>query len=568
MRRLHALFAAVLLIPAIARAGAGDVRSTVHNLSVSGPGPIHAASEDRVCIFCHTPHNATPATPLWNHRLSGQTYATYTSSTLDAAPGQPTGASKLCLSCHDGTVALGDAVSETSPIPMAGGTTTLPPGPTNLGVDLTDDHPVSFAYTPGLAAGDGQLADPLSLTGPVRLDGAGEMQCTSCHDPHDDSRGDFLVADNTASGICITCHVRTGWNAASHKLSAATWNGTPPDPWPHTDRTTVADNACESCHNPHTASGAERLLNQADEEGECLVCHNGNVASTDIESEFTTRPYVHPIYSQAGVHDPTEPAVVTSRHVECVDCHNPHAANADAGAAPAVSGRLRETRGVDQTGAEITPAVNQYQVCFRCHADSPGKPAAPTPRQHDQTNVRLEFDTGNPSYHPVEGPGANPDVPSLLPPWTTSSVIYCTDCHTNDAGPKAGGTGPEGPHGSQYPHLLGWRYETTDPTAESAARYALCYRCHDRNSILGDQSFKKHKLHIQNEDAPCNVCHDPHGVSATQGTPTNNTHLINFDVSVVQPEPFTNRLEFIDNGKFHGECWLRCHGKTHTGKSY
>ena len=37
-----------------------DVRNTVHNFSVTGPGAVRAVSEDEVCVFCHTPHGAEP----------------------------------------------------------------------------------------------------------------------------------------------------------------------------------------------------------------------------------------------------------------------------------------------------------------------------------------------------------------------------------------------------------------------------------------------------------------------------------------------------------------------------
>jgi len=44
---------------------------------------------------------------LWNHQMSSVTnYIVYTSPTLKAVVGQPDGSSRLCLSCHDGTVAL------------------------------------------------------------------------------------------------------------------------------------------------------------------------------------------------------------------------------------------------------------------------------------------------------------------------------------------------------------------------------------------------------------------------------------------------------------------------------
>jgi len=95
---------------------------TKHNLSMTGPGTIKSLFEKRVCIFCHTPHRARgDISALWNRDDSLVTYIPYESSTMYAAVGQPTGASKLCLSCHDGTIALGALVSETQEVPFAGG---------------------------------------------------------------------------------------------------------------------------------------------------------------------------------------------------------------------------------------------------------------------------------------------------------------------------------------------------------------------------------------------------------------------------------------------------------------
>ncbi|MFQ5494707.1 MAG: hypothetical protein ACE5EX_04940, partial [Phycisphaerae bacterium] len=86
--------------------GQQRVADTVHNLSVAGPGSVRAQSEQEICVFCHAPHNTGPMRPLWNRDVSPASYQIYQSSTLDASPGQPTGSSKLCLSCHDGTIAL------------------------------------------------------------------------------------------------------------------------------------------------------------------------------------------------------------------------------------------------------------------------------------------------------------------------------------------------------------------------------------------------------------------------------------------------------------------------------
>jgi hypothetical protein len=103
----------LLSLPAMAER-VSDIANTKHNLSATGPGTTRATSEDEVCVFCHTPHGATsfPGSPLWNRQLSSQTYTVYTSSSLDAEDimgqlDQPGGSSKLCLSCHDGTLAIG-----------------------------------------------------------------------------------------------------------------------------------------------------------------------------------------------------------------------------------------------------------------------------------------------------------------------------------------------------------------------------------------------------------------------------------------------------------------------------
>lgn len=538
-----------------------SVVDSKHNLSVTGPGTIKAASESEICIFCHTPHSSSPRKPLWNRPDPGATYTLYSSSTIQANIGQPDRSSLLCLSCHDGTIALGNVLSRSAPIVFTGGITTMPPGNTNLTIDLSDDHPISFLYNSSLATEDGELVDPATLTGPVKLEG-GYMECTACHDPHKNPISDFLVATNENSALCLYCHDKSYWDNASHKTSNAEWDGNGTNPWFHTTFTTVAQNACENCHNPHNADEHVRLRNFIPEETNCLVCHNGNVANDNIQIQIN-KAYTHAVDNYTNLHDPEESNTLQSRHVECEDCHNPHAAFNQNANPPDASGKLRGVKGVNSDGNDVSEIQYEYELCYRCHADSPDKPGSPTTRQIEQNNVRLEYDINNPSFHPIEGPGVNGNVPSLLPPYTESSVIYCTDCHSSN-----GNGAPNGPHGSIYPQILKYNYERADFTQESPSAYELCYKCHDRDSILGDNSFEEHKKHIRGEDTPCNVCHDPHGISSAQGTSTNNSHLINFDLSVVDPDPETGRLEFIDNGNFAGECYLECHGKKHSPKTY
>jgi hypothetical protein len=221
----------------------------------------------------------------------------------------------------------------------------------------------------------------------------------------------------------------------------------------------------------------------------------------------------------------------------------------------------------------VSAITNEYELCFMCHSSSANKPqptGSPygpyTPRQIVQFDQRLEFQTSNPSFHPVVGPRNNAEVPSLIAPWARTSVMYCTDCHNNDTGVNAGGAGPRGPHGSNFKRLLERRLDLVDGSSESAAAYALCYKCHDRTSILGDNSFGEHDRHIRQQRTSCLTCHDPHGVNGAQGNALNNSHLINFNTAEVQPH--NGVLRFDDTGLYHGSCTLDCHGKSHSAESY
>lgn len=556
MRRAACIAAALGLMPMLAL-GQG-VASTVHNLSPTGPGLIKAAEQVGVCQFCHISHAAPMSPALWARRDPVANYQPYFSSTAVARPGQPTGASLMCLSCHDGTIALGEIVGRAQPIRMGQGTGRMPPGRGLIGTDLTDDHPVSFEFSSSLAADNGELKMPGQLIGNVRLDSTGQLQCTSCHNAHNNVFGNFLVESNQRSQLCLECHDPEGWAQSSHSYSASEWSGRGRNPWSSGYYSTVADNGCRNCHLPHGAGGP-RLLRHELEERTCEACHNGNVATRDVMADINQLSS-HRVSDTTLVHDPVENAVVESRHVECADCHDPH------GIGTAASGP--GVRGVSVNGAEISPATRYYEVCLRCHGDSPDLPPARTPRQHEQSNVRLEIQPTNPSFHPVASVGRSNDVPSLIEPWTTESLIECIDCHNSNAAPRAGGSGAEGPHGSAFSPILVRNYSTLDNTVESAATYSLCYGCHSRDSILSNESFPEHNKHVQGEDTPCNVCHDPHGISGTQGNETNNTHLINFDTSVVSPSQATGQLLFTDRGNRTGTCELSCHGEDHDGFDY
>ncbi len=603
--RLSAFGFGLLLALAAFSVRAESVVNTVHNLSAYGSGTIKSMTESNACVFCHTPHHSGGATPLWNHNLASTTnYIVYSSPTLDAIQltvPQPNGASRLCLGCHDGTVALGSVNSRTTPISVQQNgalVTTMPAGPSNLGTDLSGDHPVSFVYDSSLAAKDPQIKDPATLTGKVRLDAEGRLQCTACHNPHDNQFGKFLVMDNTGSTLCLTCHNVADWAVSSHAMSSqvvassasltkslstsqparAGAGGAPTTTAPGSTRPsraapaakTVAANACGSCHVPHLAAGKQQLLKSSRPEQNCLPCHNGSQPGMKNVAADFQKLSAHPITLNAAAHALKENAVnPAQRHVTCSDCHNPHATTASAGNQRKASGALTSVVGLSATGATIRRVSQEYELCFRCHADSSVRGAARVRRQYAETNTRLQFATTASSYHPVEAPGKNTTVPSLLGPWTASSLVRCTDCHNSDQSQRAGGTGANGPHGSIYTPLLERQLILTDYNPETPTGYALCYKCHSRDSILADRSFRAanslgqdrgHRYHIVDAKTACSTCHDSHGVPTAK-------NLMNFNLDYVTPSS-NGRLEYVGGGAGSGNCSLTCHGKDHAGSTY
>jgi len=543
-----------------------------HNLSVSGPGSVRASAESEICVFCHTPHFATGDGPLWNHQMSAAIYKPYSSSTLKATVGQPTGASRLCLSCHDGTVALGMVHSRRNGIPM---NTTTMPAESNLGTDLSGDHPISFVYDNALAAADGNLRDPGTLPQDVRLDRSGQLQCTACHDPHNNQYGSFLVMDNTGSALCLACHDILNWPTSAHALSAkplpAVMANLLADNQAGTGKSkaarilTVAGASCASCHMPHAAGSKEELTRYLAPEKNCLYCHGNEGPGQGVMSDFN-KVSTHPIFVNSESHSPQEnPVNPPMRHVTCVDCHNPHAANNAVGSAARIPGALAGVTGVSAGGSVIHNVVHEYELCFRCHGDSAMRGPAKVPRQNVETNTRRQFNPGNVSFHPVETIGKNPRTPSLIQPLTPTSLIGCGDCHNNDQGPGAGGTGARGPHGSAYAPLLERMLLLTDGKPYIPDNFALCYKCHS-SSVVDSQlntSWAYHQQHIETYKAACTTCHDSHAATLP--------HLINFNTAYVMP--YNGVVRYTSTGVNHGVCTLTCHdgngqNKPHNNLQY
>lgn len=211
LRRIR-LVCTVLLAAGAGIAGAGTLSGSAHDFSGQG------WSAGQICLPCHTPHKSNIAVadaPLWNHALTAATFTLYTSPTLNATLTPPGGGSKLCFSCHDGTVAINSFGGTT-------GTTLIGTG-ARIGPDLRSEHPIGFTYDATLATADGSLRNPATATvtigsGTQTKTGTiastmlfgGKLECASCHDVHNTftNGGNLLKVASASSAICTTCHAK------------------------------------------------------------------------------------------------------------------------------------------------------------------------------------------------------------------------------------------------------------------------------------------------------------------------------------------------------------------------
>jgi hypothetical protein len=104
----------------------------------------------------------------------------------------------------------------------------------------------------------------------------------------------------------------------------------------------------------------------------------------------------------------------------------------------------------------LSQAERESKVCFKCHASFTSLPTYlpdgwdGSDYVPDSQDMAQEFNPYNASFHPVVATGRNQNMPpgSLVPGWSASSLVYCTDCHTNAKAPTEG----DGPHGSPLLH--------------------------------------------------------------------------------------------------------------------
>lgn len=570
-----------------------------HDLSPTGASPVKGNLAN-ACTYCHAPHSGQDL-KLWNQKLSTTPYTPYSSTTYNqtkqAKRLAPLGTdSAMCLSCHDGTVAVGEttAYGSTGVVGNPDQHDFFTENTTNA---LQRSHPFSLDL-PLQDAPD--LVASLKSQGTVKQPSAiklinGNIECTTCHNAHvqgiDHAVQKFLVQDSSSGQMCLACHDPSRlYNALPNPLAGwpTSIHATAPNTTANlTDSyvggySTVAEDSCNACHAPHDGLGQSRLL-RGENEQTCVACHSGNTnvspAPPNIFGEYLKASQPggsgHPFGAGTQVHEATEPVLLNqNRHATCVDCHSPHGAQrTDVFAASGMRSSQSGVSGIatlDGTTV-VNPSTEPVQNCLRCHGTSTGKPAASAygylPARLlaavDPFNVIPEFSPSASSAHPVfQNSTSILPQPSLRlnmlnqdgsvnPNRLLNGRILCTDCHSSDDSREFGGKGPAGPHGSIYPHLLERQYVMSTVAAGTApgttvanlqlspdlspkGNYALCAKCHDLTNIVSPtSSFVEHARHI-NDGFSCSVCHTSHGIGSRSASLSGDS-LVNFDINVVSP---------------------------------
>ena len=255
--------------------------------------------------------------------------------------------------------------------------------------------------------------------------------------------------------------------------------------------------------------------------------------------------------------------------------------------------------GVSGYGASgaVRPASTEYQICFKCHADSTNKPQnstyaaygrtpsrypqgtmptgypTPPPMPADQYNTRMQFassighnvtgssvvTTGNTTLRPFML--NNDGTSNTGRPLTTSSQLFCSDCHNNDQARAFKGSGPNGAHGSSFAHLLQlnlYQEPAGGGGGNNSSGYALCSKCHNLTNL---NNIQPHDPHMS---FGCSTCHDPHGVIG--GSSASNRAIINFDTAIVTKA--TTNFGYFYLSSTNKGCYVTCHGKLHNPITY
>ncbi len=249
MKRPLALFRWTLLVCLIlgfdTAAQTGSILGTKHDFTglnqrvgVVAMATVAFSDYGSPCVYCHIPPEKEGADttemggiPGWNRFIPATTtYDLYDSRTLDNKVRTPSPISLLCLSCHDGTMAVDMTVFKPDTfsskedaalhLRINGGNTLMNCGKCHdgkqaahsieikhIGTDLQNDHPISMTYA-GLTHADPDFRPPDSEYGfdnGIKLYD-GKVECATCHNVHNPDIKILLRA--SADRLCETCHIK------------------------------------------------------------------------------------------------------------------------------------------------------------------------------------------------------------------------------------------------------------------------------------------------------------------------------------------------------------------------
>lgn len=468
-----------------------------------GDAATGSNSNSRRCTMCHVDHDIF--SPAVNSGSAGRAYNLRTA--IDQAPtaaanftnsdyvGTSGGTGGICISCHNAELTK---------------STTRIKAETNS----TRTVAVPFADYSGSAHEYGISS---AMKGPGG--GTFNANCSKCHNG---KNGEPAVFSQMTTAV----HDR-GVRRLYASLGANLADGND-------------ENFCYRCHSKTSdaspGGGPAKTVANRDYYGTAVM----TAPAEGIFAQFQ-KSYKHNVAGYSGLHKPsptneTQAYLAANRHVECADCHDPHAAT-NANPVRGVNGLDPTTPAAGGTPTYTVVTVSnpdhQYKLCFKCHTDWAGYGTG--------TNLAVEFNTNNVSYHWVEndkgaarastsyGNFNTTYVYKMMPRYSgftntqlRSVKMRCSDCHGPD-GADGGVTVPEGPHGSTIAKILkvpaGSPYTTWNSTVQRTNGTVWCFNCHDpaftNTGFSGEQANSHTYGSGSKHDINCQYCHIsvPHGSS-------------------------------------------------------
>jgi len=360
--------------------------------------------------------------------------------------------------------------------------------------------------------------------------------------------------------LCEACHDKKYWNTSPsvHRDSTVLWNQAGQNPYDlDMGATGFADDtpqmhSCLACHRSHGGMAAKSLLKGTnptsglieDEEWTCLNCHNGNVASKDIDSMFI-KLSKHDVKGVSGAHVPsrafsgdpvreTAANLGTNRHAECADCHNSHGTKAGNHTIGGINGNIIAPNILGSWGVKPNawplsgPALTYHVVdfpstvpgfynlecylCMKCHSyyaygvlppDVPsGNADGSIVRESD---ISDDFNINNEGFHPVFTQGKNRPLTTANPNWPANglgltntftyldflgtgartgffNVTHDSTITCTDCHGSDSALDPQGPHASNNK----WILRNNERSVGSVQNF--CYNCH-RRDVYGDEGY-------------------------------------------------------------------------------